>query len=540
MQRKSLKNIVKVTQKQQHVVVSGIGGVQGPQGIPGEAATITVGTTSTLPAGSSATVTNTGTTSAAVFDFGIPKGEKGQQGDKGESATIAVGSTSTLPAGSSATVTNTGTTSAAVFNFGIPKGDKGDKGDAGAGLQINGTVATYADLPNDLGPDDAGEAYFVQADGKLYVWTGTAFPPDGQGTQFEGPQGPSGTIAVGTTSTLPAGSSATVTNTGTSTSAVFNFGIPKGDKGDKGDPGDPGLSGTVGGPLNPVYLNNGVITAANTQSSGNNYSIVPKVSSDGVMDIGRYIDLHNSASGATDYTTRIEANADGNLYIQGGASPDVSVGTGISIRGANTKIGDLTSLATSSKNTLVDAINEVDGALSNVTYIGSTVGQATQLIDNEQNNIYPVAGSMISDSITTAMIQDEAITAAKLDPDLSTYSTTEKAVGTWIDGKTVYEKTLSRTIATSDIPSTNEVFLNTSTSNISVISVESVINYTSTSDNKKRAILLQRINPGNLSESYGLYYSEGGGTPSFRLQVPSTGRPQTTLTWHVIFRYTKD
>lgn len=514
MQRKSLKNIVKVTQKQQHVVVSGIGGVQGPQGIPGEQG----------PQG--------------------VQGEQGPQGIPGESATIAVGSTSTLPAGSSATVTNTGTTSAAVFNFGIPKGDKGDKGDAGAGLQINGTVATYADLPNDLGPDDAGEAYFVQADGKLYVWTGTAFPPDGQGTQFEGPQGPSGTIAVGTTSTLPAGSSATVTNTGTSTSAVFNFGIPKGDKGDKGDPGDPGLSGTVGGPINPVYLNNGVITAANTQSSGNNYSIVPKVSSDGVMDIGRYIDLHNSASGATDYTTRIEANAEGNLYIQGGASPDVSVGTGISIRGANTKIGDLTSLITTDKTSLVAAINEVDnymlGVLDDVTYIGSTVGQATQLVDNEQNNIYPVAGSMISDSITTAMIQDEAITAAKLDPDLSTYSTSEKAVGTWIDGKTIYEKTLSRTIATSDIPSTNEVFLNSGTSNISVISVESVINYTSTSDNKKRAIPLQRINPGNLSESYGLYYSEGGGTPSFRLQVPSTGRPQTTLNWHVIFRYTKD
>ena len=48
------------------------------------------------------------------------------------------------------------------------------------------------------------------------------------------------TITVGTTTTLPAGSSATVTNTGTSTDPIFNFGIPKGDKGDKGDPGAPG------------------------------------------------------------------------------------------------------------------------------------------------------------------------------------------------------------------------------------------------------------------------------------------------------------
>jgi hypothetical protein len=45
------------------------------------------------------------------------------------------------------------------------------------------------------------------------------------------------TITVGTTTTLPAGSEATVTNTGTSTDPIFNFGIPKGDKGDKGDTG---------------------------------------------------------------------------------------------------------------------------------------------------------------------------------------------------------------------------------------------------------------------------------------------------------------
>ena len=55
-----------------------IGNVKGPQGAKGDtgnAATIAVGTTTTLPAGSAATVTNSGTSSAAVFDFGIPKGE---------------------------------------------------------------------------------------------------------------------------------------------------------------------------------------------------------------------------------------------------------------------------------------------------------------------------------------------------------------------------------------------------------------------------------------------------------------------------------
>lgn len=43
----------------------------------GGGATITVGTVTTLPAGSNATVTNSGTESAAVFNFGIPKGADG-------------------------------------------------------------------------------------------------------------------------------------------------------------------------------------------------------------------------------------------------------------------------------------------------------------------------------------------------------------------------------------------------------------------------------------------------------------------------------
>lgn len=39
-------------------------------------------------------------------------------------------------------------------------------------------------------------------------------------------RGPAGTVAVGETTTLPAGSAATVENVGTSTAAVLNFGIP--------------------------------------------------------------------------------------------------------------------------------------------------------------------------------------------------------------------------------------------------------------------------------------------------------------------------
>ena len=68
---------------------------KGSKGDPGDPATVTAGTTTTLAPGSSATVTNTGTASNAVFNFGIPRGADGTDGDDGVSVTgVALQSTS--------------------------------------------------------------------------------------------------------------------------------------------------------------------------------------------------------------------------------------------------------------------------------------------------------------------------------------------------------------------------------------------------------------------------------------------------------------
>ena len=172
----------------------------GTPGAQGDAATIAVGTTTTLAPGSSATVANVGTSSAAVFNFGIPAGQTGAtgatggQGPAGNAATIAAGTTTTGAPGSSASVTNTGTSSAAVFDFTIPRGDKGETGNTGA------TGAT-------------------------------------------GSPGTAATIAAGTTTTGAPGSSASVTNSGTSGAAVFDFTIPRGDVGATGATGATGPAG---------------------------------------------------------------------------------------------------------------------------------------------------------------------------------------------------------------------------------------------------------------------------------------------------------
>ena len=53
------------------------------------------------------------------------KGDTGATGAQGPAATIAVGTTTTGSAGTQASVVNSGTSSAAVFDFIIPKGDTG-------------------------------------------------------------------------------------------------------------------------------------------------------------------------------------------------------------------------------------------------------------------------------------------------------------------------------------------------------------------------------------------------------------------------------
>ena len=127
-------------------------GQTGPQGPQGDPCTVVVNSTATLEPGSNAYVTNTGSLSNAVLNFGIPKGDRGPQGAKGDkgdtgaqgetgprgpqgergtNATVYVGTTSTLNPGSQATVYNSGSDSSAVLNFGIPQGAKGDTGSQG-------------------------------------------------------------------------------------------------------------------------------------------------------------------------------------------------------------------------------------------------------------------------------------------------------------------------------------------------------------------------------------------------------------------------
>lgn len=150
----------------------------GPPGPPGEAATVTVGSTTTGEPGTQAQVTNSGTESAAVLNFVVPRGATGA------TPQIQVRVTQ-LPEGAEPTVEVTGTAEAPVITLGLPAGATG-----------------------------------------------------GQGPQ--GPAGQTPTIKIGQVETLPPGSPVTASITGTPPELVLNLGIPQGAQGTPGAPGEPG------------------------------------------------------------------------------------------------------------------------------------------------------------------------------------------------------------------------------------------------------------------------------------------------------------
>ena len=151
---------------------------RGDAGPAGTAGTVEVSSTITGLPGTEANVVNIGNEVTALLEFTIPRGDPGEDGSNGSdgvSPTVNVGTTTTLPAGSQATVSNSGTETDAVFEFGIPKGDKGDpgptgpQGPIGTGVTYKGAInATTAPEPSN--PEN-GDYYINTADGTCN-WTG--------------------------------------------------------------------------------------------------------------------------------------------------------------------------------------------------------------------------------------------------------------------------------------------------------------------------------------------------------------------------------
>lgn len=129
---------------------------------------------------------------------------------------------------------------------------------------------------------------YIGANGNWYVWDTNT------GAYVDSGVDASITVSVGTTSTLPAGSSATVTNSGTGTDPILNFGIPKGDKGDTGDV--------------PITVYEQTLTAGQTSVTFSNVT----TTSDSIVEVGTSVaglEYNALTNSGTSYTVTFDAQA---------------------------------------------------------------------------------------------------------------------------------------------------------------------------------------------------------------------------------------
>jgi len=145
-------------------------GPQGPQGNPGAdgangtAASITIGSTNTSASGGNAAVINSGTSTAAIFEFTIPRGSQGVAGPTGPTgltgATGAQGPEG--PAGAAANISN---------NTPANLGTAGPGTDTGASRSDH--IHTMPSAAN-VGADASGSAAAAQTAAQSYADTGIA------------------------------------------------------------------------------------------------------------------------------------------------------------------------------------------------------------------------------------------------------------------------------------------------------------------------------------------------------------------------------
>lgn len=252
----------------------GAPGTPGAPGDPGPANTLTVGTVTTLSAGSPVTVTITGQAPEQVLNLGLPQGAPGdpgapgapgdpgapgEPGPPGPANTLTVGAVTDLAPGQSPTATITGEAPSQVLDLGLVRGDKGDPGDPGADSTVPGppgppnvlSIGTVTTLDPEAAATVTITGQAPEQVLSLGLPAGHQGEPGSPGapgadSTVPGPPGPANTLTIGTVTTLSPDAEATATITGEAPVQTLDLGLVKGDKGDPGAPGADGTFAWVG------------------------------------------------------------------------------------------------------------------------------------------------------------------------------------------------------------------------------------------------------------------------------------------------------
>lgn len=293
-------------------------GEQGETGPAGPANILSVGTVTTGPAESSASVTITGTSPEQVVNFTIPRGDTGATGATGPQGIQGIQGIQGEQGiqgiqGEKGDTGDTGATGA-TGPQGIQgeKGDQGDQGiqgEQGTGVNILGSYANLAALQSAHPTGSSGDAYLIDND--LYVWSQSTSSWINVGT-IRGPQGIQGEHGI------------------------------QGAKGDKGDTGDTGATGAQGpqgpqgeiGPAGPAGADGA--DGADGQDLTSVFTISQKSTSYTLVasDLGKLIEMSNGGDLIVPTDSEIFDIGSTVDIIQTGSS-QVTIGgdTGVTVNG---------------------------------------------------------------------------------------------------------------------------------------------------------------------------------------------------------------
>lgn len=484
---------VSITDAQGTTTADITNGTNGTDGQDGQAATITVGTVTTLQPNQSAYVTNVGTSSAAVFDIGIPQGQKGEAGsgtgdmlaadyDPNSTVKNAGGITDYVATQIPGDMTGASSSAAGAHGL-VPAPAAGDQGkvlhgdgtwkDTSAKLveMSYGEANAWAKF---IDAYNAGSIVYCRASANSNPATGpqtrkafmayvnNATSPTSVEFQYLRSVGSKsasqpvdqvfvytltnanwGTWSVTTRDTGPklaAGNNATVSyDSGTYTISAVQPTVPTKTSELTNDGAD-GTStyveataltdgsvtkvgtSTVGATDRPIYLANGTPTQVNQPVSGAWFQGTPRVTQDGVMEMGKYIDFHNASDETKDYSVRLSTdntgsssvllpNSSGRLALESqipDSTSDLTNDSGfITSSDLPTKTSDLTNDGSDGTSTYVEADElatvATSGLYSDLTGKPTipTVNDATLIIKQNGTTVGTFTANASSDKIVT-------------------------------------------------------------------------------------------------------------------------------------------
>jgi len=250
----------------------------------------------------------------------------------------------------------------------------------------DGTTSTVGPIPGYVSATINGSGHLILTSTTgATTDCGNVVGPQGP-TGPTGPKGTAATIAAGTATTLPYGSTPTVTNVGSSSAATFNFGIPA---------GAPGASGTF---------------------SGGTTGLTPSIPTSGAVVLGGTLNPSNGGTGATTLTGYVKGNGTSAMTasttvpttdLSGTVTNAQLANSAITINGTSTSLGGSINVGTVTSVTGTSPVVSSGGATPAISMPAATTsasGYLTSTDWNTFNNKQPAGTYVTSVSGTTGNI----------------------------------------------------------------------------------------------------------------------------------------